>query len=223
MRLSRKTRAGFLVTALSSGLLGGCLGGGKPAPPDFFYQLGAPSGAARIAGTSTDPRVESIVVRDLRSDGLRQERALLYSRDPAGLAMERFHYDFWADSPPDLIKTYLVRSLREAGLARRISGDPVGRRPDLEIGGRLLHFEQIRAPERPTEILVELELQVEDTNDGRMILFDSYRERTALKDDRMARVAAGFRDALDRIVERFAADLRQRLDYPDPPGGHASR
>ncbi len=201
----------WIGIALSSALLGGCLGGGKPAPPDYFYQLGAPTRSGLTGVSSAEPLVESILVRGLRSDGLRQERALLFSRDPGGLAMERFHYDFWADSPPDLVKTYLVRSLRDAGLARLVSGDPVGRRPELEIGGRLLHFEQIRLDGRPTEILVELELQVEDARNGRMLLFDSYRELSAIENERMATVASAFRDALDRIFARLVSDLKARI------------
>lgn len=198
------------LLGLSAVLLSGCLGGGRPAPSDYFYQLGPPTEALRDQSQESPP-VDTIVVRGLRSDGLRQERAMLYTREPQGLVVERLSYDFWADSPPELVKIYLVRSLRQTGLARLVTGDPIGRRPELEVGGRLLHFEQLRLPGRPVAILVELELQVEDARNGRVLWLESYRDRSTLDDDRMALISAGFRDALDRILARFVADLDKIL------------
>lgn len=213
----RRRLAIALLAALLAGLLGGCMGGGKPAPPDLFYQLGEPGPAVRPTGRSRRPLVESIVVRGLRSDGLRQERAMLYTRDPGGLAMERLHYDYWADSPPDLVKIYLVRALRRAEVARLVTGDPVGRRPDLEIGGRLLHFEQLRPENQTVGVRVELELRVEDTRNGGLLLLDHYAEGSEVSEDRMGAVAAAFRGALDRIIARFIADLDRRLSSQTVP------
>ena len=210
VRWPRRVLPGIVSIALLGPLLGGCLAGGRPTPPDHFYQLGAP-GASPPPVRPARPLVDSVVVRALRSDGLRQERAMLYSRDPQGLAMERLPYDYWADSPPELIKTYLVRALREAGIARMVTGDPVGRRPDLEIGGRLLHFEQIRQPGSQVGVRVELELLVEDARDGRVVLLEVFREHAAVAEERMGAVATAFRDALDRIIARFVAELAGRL------------
>jgi len=124
-----------------------------PVPTDRFYRLPEPEPAT---GTRLTEGV--ISVRAFRADGLRSERALLFSEDPAGVALRQYHYHFWVDSPPRLLQSQLVGFLRGAGAASVVLAD--GRDgADLVIGGRINRFERSLGGGGTVHVALELRLQ----------------------------------------------------------------
>ena len=130
-----------------AGLLTAALGVGcakvPPVPVGRFYRLppveqetlGVAPAKERSAGWLGDV----VSVPAFRSDGIHKERALVYTDDPEAVALKRYHYHHWVDSPTRLLAEALALRLRAVGAGRMVltGRDSV---PDVTVSGRILEF-----------------------------------------------------------------------------------
>ncbi len=182
-------------------LLSAC-GTVPPVPEDQFHRLGEPRDvAAALAGAP----IPDLLVKQLRSDGIHADRALLLSSDPAGYDLQRYHYHFWADPPPRLLQQQLIRHLRAAGARGRVSEDPGLLERPWRIGGRLLAFEELRPEEGPHRVTVAVELSVAAA--GRSLIRE-FRRMEQVEADTMHAVVAAYDRAVAAILEQFTAELK---------------
>ena len=198
-------------TALGCGLAlaaAGCVSG--PAPKDHFYRLevaapGSGTGPPRLAGT--------LAVNRFRADALTNERQLLYRESDDATEVGRLAYDRWVDSPTVMLQGVITRYLRAAGVAQRVVTPAVRVRPDFLLTGRIVRLEWVlgAAPRAS----VALELSITRLADGKLLVFESYREETKLGGAEVAQAIRGFDQALGAIFARFLADI--------PAAPHAGR
>ncbi len=198
---------------VSAGLLSACIGGGQPAIKDVFYQLPAP----QLSQQPGSPLIDCLVVRPLRSDGLRRERAMLFSEEAGDIAIQRFSYRFWSDNPTALIERYMVAYLQRSGLARRVLHEEAGLRGDYLLTGRLLNFEQIRIKGETTQVQVSLQLQLTADVPSEKSLIKTYPVRIMTEQESMLGITHTFATALDQVLDSFIRDASGLLGKHKTP------
>ncbi len=177
-----------------------------PVPPDTFYRLPEP-----VTGKVTLPPLSRgiLLVRPLLSDGLRSERPILFSDDPAGLTLRQHHYYFWVDTPQRLVQRQLIAYLRAGHAAPMVVGE-TDIAADLVVSGRIIRFEYSRGGDHDTAHL-ELELRVDKAGDERPLLLRDYRADVPVEDGGMDTLVQGFNEGLEQIFTRFTRDVRARV------------
>jgi ABC-type uncharacterized transport system auxiliary subunit len=183
--------------------LAGCMSQ-PPVPADRFYRLTAPDptpAAAQPAFAGT------LGVAPLDSDGLHSERALLYVDRQRPLELRRYHYHFWADPPPQLIQSQLLRYLRRAGIAANVVRGDSPPTVDYLVSGRLQRFERIVGKEQ-VEVAVAMELGVDRGHHGGPGWHASYQATVAAKGRSMYATVQAYNVAFGRICADFLQDLR---------------
>ncbi len=185
-------------------LLAGC-GSPPPAPADHFYRLVLPE-QVQYHGV---PGAEVITVGAFLAEGLYNERALLSSIDNPSRELEQSYYHFWITSPPGLLRDYLVRLLRQAGVSPLVlTGAGPGR--GLRIAGRVLAFERQAAGDQASAH-VALELRVDGPGDDLPLLLREYHASRPVLGPAMTDVVAAFNAAVDGIYGDFLRDLGELL------------
>ena len=223
----------FAVIVLMIGLgaaTGGC-GHAPTVPSDTFYRLpsspSAPAPGQSGSGARTKlPWVGLVAVEPLRADGVHRERALVYSEDVGALSLSRYHYHFWVDPPPALLRDYLARRLRAAAPTATVLPES-GTRPDISIGGRVRRFDHLRGSVPGGEqAVVDLELRVQEAGARLPALVRDYTARAPVRGGGMIVVVEAFGAAVERIVSDFLSDaarLRPVTRSPPPPGARRYR
>jgi len=172
-----------------------------PVTPDSFYRLPEPA----AVGMSAVPLSQGIMlVRPLLSDGLRSERAILFSDDPRGLVLRQHHYHFWVDTPQRLVQRQLIAYLRARQAAPLVVADsdvPA----DQVISGHITRFEYSRDGERRT-VHLGLELRLDAIGRGRPLLLYDYQEDLPVAGAGMDAVVQTFEQGLAHIFKAFVDD-----------------
>ncbi len=181
-----------------------------PVPEDRFYRLVVP----RVApGTRMGAITGTIAVREMASDGLHSERAMLYSEDPGQRVLQQYHYHFWLDAPPRLAQDYLVAYLRKIGIAERVVEGHSGIAGTYTVSGRLKRFEQL-LDQGNFRTIVELELRLWSPDATVPVMVKDYRAMVPVGSGVTAAVQ-GYEKALDGIAAEFADDIHRRIAAVD--------
>lgn len=189
-----------LAWGLTVLLLLGCAA--DPAPRDRFYRLARPM---------PERPAESASLRELwlappSAPGLYGERAMLFSRDPGRRILEQYHYRFWLQPPPELIRDYLATYLRRAGVARRVSTDYAPPSGASRLDLRIRRFEQVLG--RPaSEAVVGLELSWYAPDRDQPALQQAYEARAPIGPDGPDAVVLAFEQALGQVAASLVGDL----------------
>lgn len=187
-------------------LLGACARQ-PPVPADHFYRLPDPKVQAL-----TEPLVQGVIlVNPFQTDGLHNERSMLYTEDTHAITLNRYHYSYWLDTPTRLLQNYLVSYLRAAKAAATVVTDP-GVRSALSISGRIMRLEQ-QLHGKSSRALISLELRVDGPNPARPLLLKDYRADVTATDDSMESLVLAFQQGLDRIFAQFLSDTRAVLAH----------
>jgi ABC-type uncharacterized transport system auxiliary subunit len=194
--------AGCVLALLGLALVG-CTSA-PPVPDDSFYRLQMPE---LEAGRPLDA---VLAVGELGSDALHGERAMLYSSDPRHAVLQQYHYHFWADPPPRLLRDYLVAYLRKADFARVVTRYEPGVAADYVVSGRIWRFEQLIEGDA-SEAVVRLEIQVDRARGGHPLLLREYAASAPAASPAPRDAAVAFGQALEQIATRFLRDLRATL------------
>lgn len=187
-------------------LLGACARQ-PPVPADHFYRLPEPKVHALA-----EPLVQGVIlVNTFQTDGLHNDRSMLYTEDAHAITLNRYHYSYWLDSPPRLLQNYLVSYLRAAKAAPTVITDP-GVRAALSISGRIMRLEQ-QLHGKNSRALIALELRVDGPNPARPLLLKDYRVDVTAADDSMESLVLAFQQGLDQIFAQFLSDTRAALAH----------
>jgi len=178
-----------------------------PVPADHFYRLPEPTLEALA-----EPLTKGVIlVNPFQTDGLHNERAIVYTKDAHAITLSRYHYSYWLDAPPRLVQDYLVEYLRAAKAAHVVVTDP-GVGSQLSISGRIVRLEQ-QLRGKSSRALIELELRVDGSNTARPLLLKDYHADVPASDDSMEALVLAFQKGLDQIFGRFLTDTRAVLTH----------
>lgn len=183
----------------------GC--GAPPVPDDHFYRLGNPESGQAFA----EPLIEGkLLVEMPLAAGIRRERAILYSEDPAHVELRRYHYHLWEDQPPRMLQRRLVDRLATAGVAAAVT-DQLSPDTAYRLRVRIERFER-ELDAGGASAAVALRFQLIRGHRQAVPLFDrSYSERVGADSGEMPATVTAFARAIDRVVDRFLIDLKAAL------------
>lgn len=183
-------------------VLVGCTSTG-PVPEDRFYRLDAVHPDHRLA----DPVLHGgLNVVYVRADPLRGGRAVLYSDSTQPLQLRRYHYEFWVDQPPRMLRRVLTSYLREAGIADSVVAGEGTADSAYSLQLSLLRFEQVLGGQKAdVEVAVEATLS---SGPGDSILWTRVYERRRTSHSRqMHDTATAMQAALADVFADLRADL----------------
>ena len=199
------------LTILLSFMLVAC-GSQPPVPEDRFYRL------PDIQHKQTDAKPISITLSKpvklerIDTEGLYQERAILYIDNSYPLELRRYHYHHWLNTPADMVSEHFLsylRSVLPTGKVGRYTAEP--RVGNYRIGGKLLRFERIMNSGSPIAS-VTLELWL-NTDDHTQVFTKEYSINEQAKDGSMHATAVAFGKALEQTYAYFIQDLKKENKY----------
>lgn len=183
-------------------LLNAC-GENPPIPVDHFYRLTLNPGTV----TRQPLTDQTIFVGKFLSDGIYNERALLFSEDADNRELQQYHYYFWAISPPSLLRDYLIEYLRAADSAPAVVDD-FSSGNGLKISGKILGFEKIKRGE-DSKVNVVLEIRLDKLGESAPRLVKTYKVLDTVNGVSMDETVSAFNRAVDRVFSDFVADAAQ--------------
>jgi len=174
-------------------------------PQDKFYRLevGAPE---KVFST---PRFQGMLeVERLSADGLTAGRPIVYSRSDRPRELQEYHYHFWTEPPPLMLRDQLVTYLRGAKVASAIVTRETRVDADYVLTGKVNRLERvIGASPGAAKAVVELELGVRQVSGKRLLFLDTYRVETAVVGDTVSAAVDAMNEGLKRAFDLFMADI----------------
>jgi len=195
--IARLLGTGFVLLVL------GACSANAPVPEDRFYEL-SPAMPAR---SSEVYLTGGLSIARIGSDALRGGRAILYRDALRPLELGRFHYEFWAEKPPQMIQLALLDTLRQSGIADRVQAD--GRRSQFryELDMKVRRFEALVDAGR-TRADVELEAVLSMAGSEGPIWTKIYRQQIDARPGDMHALADAMQQGLEQIFEQLIGDLK---------------
>ncbi|MDP6572192.1 MAG: ABC-type transport auxiliary lipoprotein family protein [Rhodospirillales bacterium] len=176
-----------------------------PVPQDTFYRLevGAPEKVLSV------PHLQgTLEIERLSADGLTAGRPIVYSRSDRPRELQEYHYHFWTEPPPVMLRDQLVAYLRRAKVASAIVTPEMRVAVDYALTGKIKRLERvIGASSGAAKAIVELELGVRQTAGERLLFLDTYRVETAAAADTVSAAVDALNEGLNRVFALFVADL----------------
>jgi len=172
-------------------------------PEDRFYELD-PEMPATLPEASLKG---GLSINHIVADPLRGGRAVLYRDARRPLELKRYHYEFWAEQPPQMIQRALLNSLRHSGVADRVESE--GRRPHFryELDVKLRRFESLVDAGR-TRADVELEAVLRKAGSGDLVWTKVYQRQVDAHPGDIHALADAMQRGLEQIVEQLIGDLK---------------
>jgi len=191
-----------LLAMLVALTLGGCAS--SAVPEDQFFRLDVEPGKAAVA---EKPLPGTLGVARFHSEGLTGSRAIVYSDADQPLMLRQYHYHFWVEPPPRLVRDELVSYLRSAGAAEQVMAANAGSAPDFLVDGRVVRFEHVRSKSGAAAV-ISIELRLKHGARGKVELMKEYTRSVPVDGPGMHAVARAFNRALGEIFNEFAVDIR---------------
>jgi len=189
-----------LLVILSAGLLVSCMTPQK-LPRDHFYRL-----SSSPAEQHPQPLFTGVVgVEEIRTDGILNERSILYIHTSNPLEIQRAQYHHWQEQPSSLIQKNMIAFLDTTKAVRQVVLYEPGVEVDQRISGHLLVFER-EIGESTTSVNVVLELSLSSSG-NRNSATRTYRQRVTCQDNSIEAAADSFGTALSQIYRRFMDDI----------------
>lgn len=172
-------------------------------PEDRFYRL--PD--IHIDHANKKPVFsKALVVGKISAEGLYHERSMLYIDASHPLELRRYHYQYWTQTPSNLLQQYLIDYLHAVNASKRIvATQGIGDKNLGIIKGRLLRFERVMKPDKTT-IQVSLVLQYHELGQTRLFEHE-YQRDVAAADQSMQATVIAYSEALQQIFTAFLHDL----------------
>lgn len=192
--------------ALAALVLSGCFAP-PPLPDDVYYKLQLAPAAQRFEA----PRVAGLVVVERpAAASVYNSRDLAYSDGPANLHLSYYHYQHWADPPPQLLQQGLVDHLRSANFAPSVAAEAGRLLPAYRISGVVRRFERQKS-ESGWQVAVSLELRADPVAGDKPVLLQQYDAVVPADGDDMEATVKAFSAATGSLFDRFVADFSQAL------------
>ena len=183
--------------------------GTAPPIPDFtYYRLPVAQHGEPLARPLFK---EPLVVDALAADGLYADKALIYALDPDAIELRQYHYQLWTDPPTRLLQRRLIARLRASQMAPLVVDSLPASEDAVRIGGVILRFD--RLPTAAGEFIVAVTLNLRaDGPGGKPLVDETYRARKPAQGPTLKATVDAFGDAIDEILGRFEADLKEHGD-----------
>ena len=179
----------------------------KPLPGDTFYRLKIDAGS--VSNLTGSPWTDkTIQVAKFRGSGLYRERAIAFS-DHDEVIVKQHRYHLWIDSPERMLQNELIRYLRAAGAAPRISGSEAAT-DGFIIRGQIHQMDQV-VEGGAISATVILAFELVGRGPAPPIFSREYRESRVVSSDEMRVTAVAMSDAVRAIFERFVVDATNAL------------
>ncbi len=173
-----------------------------PLPHDHFYRLSVRS----LENPRTEPRFKgTLEVRRFVADGLTAGRPVDYSKADRPYELHEYHYHFWTEPPPTMLRDQLVDYLRAAKVTTTVVTPDMRVEPDYVLAGRIKRLEKINGS--PPRAVVELELALRRTATHELLFLGTYGVEAKAGAATVAAAVAAFNDALTEIYAKFTADI----------------
>jgi len=202
MARHRPTSVLIMSAIVVGSLLSGC-STPAPIPQDQFYRLSA-----------TTPRTGSAVllngtlaVARFQSDGLHNERALLYARANQPLRLSQYHYHYWTDPPTRLLQDFLTGCLRQGAVATTVANGESVRNPDFRLSGTINRFESILAGKQ-TRVVIDLDLALYKNDREAPLLIKNYQKEILAGDNSVYAAVDGYQKAMNGVCGDLVDDIR---------------
>jgi ABC-type uncharacterized transport system auxiliary subunit len=173
-----------------------------PLPEDNYYRLVVtpPQGGAtapKLAGT--------LEVQRFIADGITAGRSVVYSAAARPEELREYHYHFWVEPPPVMLRDQFVAYLRGAGVASAVVTPEVRVEPDFVLTAKLKRLEQVVGT--PSRAAVEIDVAVRRTTDDRLLFQGSYGVQVDAKSNAVGDAVAAFTTALSQIYAKIIGDM----------------
>lgn len=185
-----------LLALLAAGLLMAGCGGGSGPPADSFYRLDPADVGRRYGQPLLDGTVQ---VARFSADGVTGGRPIVYRAD--GVTLRQYSYHYWVESPAKQMRDALIEAMREANGAPRVVSPDLRVLADWRVGGTLRRLDYDPAPDG--EVVVRLDLSLVDTQDGTLVLQDTFEARRGVSEDTVSAAVASFNAATTDVFARF--------------------
>jgi ABC-type uncharacterized transport system auxiliary subunit len=196
-------KATWSLIVLLVAVLGACAQ--PPVPQDTFYRLevGVPENALSA------PRLQgTLEVERLSADGLTAGRPIVYSRSDRPRELKEYHYHFWTEPPPVMLRDQLVAYLRGANVASAVVTPELRVAVNYALTGKIKRLERvIGVSPGSAKAVVELELGVRQTAGERLLFLDTYRVETEAAGDTVGAAVDAINEGLKRVFALFVADI----------------
>lgn len=182
----------------------GC-GGVARVPEDSFYRLTVAAPATRA---TTPALADGLVVQGGAAAPLYRDRAFLYSDPGAPARLQRYHYHYWTDSPPQLVQRGLADYLRAAGVAAPVLLPEDGAAARNRLRVDIERFEHVRGADNGrAEVALRITLTARDRG---VLLQESLHAEAPVAGADFTAVAAAYEQALTELYGRIAGRLAGR-------------
>lgn len=199
-----------LLTMISMGLSGGCIGKNKIPPPVVFYTLDyAPPEFKNVA-----PLPVFLSIEKFRASPPYDTARIVYSTE--AFAQNRYYYHQWITSPEEMVTRLLTRDLVATGWFGAVTANPEGWTTH-HLSGTIDEFyeqdviDQWFATVSITTILVD-ESQKDER--PRICFQKTYKRSLPCAQKNPKSLARAMSQALSEISTELTTDIHDALKYP---------
>ncbi len=192
-----------LLIPLIFALLVTACGSVPPAPEDRYYRLAAVSGAA-----SGQVLADTLAIGSVESAAVYSERAVVYSEHGQPNKLQHYHYHFWADPPPSLIRDHLALYLRNSQAAPVVVVDKGEAEWKYLLVSRLRRFERVMQG-FGSKVVVEMEFRLLQRGGRQPLLIQDYSAEVGVSGGTVNAAAEAFAEALGDIYQQLLVDMRK--------------
>lgn len=184
-------------------MLAGC-GGAQMVPEDQYYRIAAATPEQHFAS----PLLEGgLIVEAVEATAIYQDRAIVYREADAPLQLKRHHYQYWADSPAQLLQQYLLEYFSSADLAASVYAERYGVEARYRLRTRLKQFDQVYRPDGVgVQVAIRFEL-TDQTIGKRIAVQDTERTLTGRDAPSMHATVELFQEALSQLTADWVKQI----------------
>jgi len=187
-------------------VLAACVGGAR-IPEDNFYRLESAAPGSAL----TAPALQGILmIQGGTAAPVYRDRALLYSEPGSPVRLQRYHYQYWIDSPPQLLQNGLAEYLRTAGVARQVVLPQDGVDADYRLRVDIERFEHIRGQSSSRnggQVAVALRVTLIERATGKLLMQEQLRSDATVQSGEFSAVAITYQQVMTELYGRILAQL----------------
>ena len=191
----------IFLLILSVNSLTACGLGGVSVPQDHYYKL-----PELVISPQKEPSFKQLLIKPVKATGLYHDRSILYIEQEKPLELKRYHYNFWSETPANLLHNALYQGLSSSGLSQTISRDIKLSYADYVIDSRVVSFERIIDSGEVT-VHVALDINVRSGHNKNDQWTKRYSSTQLLTTTAMHPSAKAFGKAVEEICRQLIGDL----------------
>jgi len=196
-----------VISLVACLMLGACMGGAR-IPEDNFYRL---ENVAPVSALTAPALKGILMVQGGTAAPVYRDRALLYSESGSPERLQRYHYQYWIDSPPQLLQSGLADYLRTSRVARQVVLPQDSVDADFRLRVDIERFEHIRGQSgsrNAGQVAVALRVTLIERATGKLLMQAQLQSDAAVQGGEFSAVAIAYQQAMTELYGRILAQLR---------------